>query len=62
MARVVAIKSEAKPALLDAAKKILRQNGYSGLSTRDVATAAGVPKYPASSESAPFGKTFHHIT
>jgi AcrR family transcriptional regulator len=43
MARVVAIKSEAKPALLDAAKKILRQNGYSGLSTRDVATAAGVP-------------------
>ena len=43
MARVVAIKSETKPALLDAAKKILRQNGYSGLSTRDVATAAGVP-------------------
>ena len=29
--------------LLEAAKKILRQNGYAGLSTRDVAEAAGVP-------------------
>jgi AcrR family transcriptional regulator len=29
--------------LLEAAKKVLRQNGYAGLSTRDVATAAGVP-------------------
>jgi AcrR family transcriptional regulator len=29
--------------LLEAAKKVLRQNGHSGLSTRDVATAAGVP-------------------
>ena len=29
--------------LLDAAKKMLRQKGYSGLSTRDVAAAAGVP-------------------
>lgn len=29
--------------LLDAAKKVLRQNGYSGLSTRDVAAAAGAP-------------------
>jgi AcrR family transcriptional regulator len=30
-------------ALLEAAKKVLRQNGYSGLSTRDVAAAAGIP-------------------
>jgi AcrR family transcriptional regulator len=29
--------------LLEAAKKVLRQNGYSGLSTRDVAAAAGAP-------------------
>ena len=29
--------------MLEAAKKILRQNGYSKLSTRDVAAAAGVP-------------------
>ena len=29
--------------LLEAAKKILRQNGYAGLSTRGVAEAAGVP-------------------
>ena len=29
--------------LLEAAKKVLRQNGYAGLSTRDVAAAAGVP-------------------
>jgi AcrR family transcriptional regulator len=28
---------------LEAAKKVLRQNGHSGLSTRDVAAAAGVP-------------------
>ena len=31
------------PRCLEAAKKVLRQNGYSGLSTRDVAAAAGVP-------------------
>jgi AcrR family transcriptional regulator len=43
MAYVAAIRSETKFTLLEAAKKILRQNGYSGLSTRDVATAAGVP-------------------
>jgi AcrR family transcriptional regulator len=43
MAQVAAIRSETKFTLLEAAKKILRQNGYSGLSTRDVATAAGVP-------------------
>jgi AcrR family transcriptional regulator len=46
MARVAAVKAE-KPdtriAVLDAAKKVLRQSGYSKLSTRDVATAAGVP-------------------
>ncbi len=29
--------------LLEAAKKALRQSGYAGLSTRDVAAAAGVP-------------------
>ena len=29
--------------LLEAAKKVLRQNGYAGLSTRDVAAEAGVP-------------------
>ena len=29
--------------MLEAAKKVLRQNGYSKLSTRDVAAAAGVP-------------------
>ena len=31
------------PRSLEAAKKVLRQNGYSGLSTREVAAAAGVP-------------------
>ena len=35
--------AETGTALLEAAKKVLRQNGYSGLSTRDVAAAAGVP-------------------
>jgi AcrR family transcriptional regulator len=48
MARALAKKSESrKPetstTLLEAAKKVLRQNGYVGLSTRDVAAAAGVP-------------------
>lgn len=43
MARVLGKKAETSTALLDAAKKVLRQNGYSGLSTRDVAAAAGVP-------------------
>jgi AcrR family transcriptional regulator len=32
-----------RQAILDAAKRILREQGYSGLSTRDVAVAAGVP-------------------
>ncbi len=36
-------KAETSTALLEAAKKVLRQHGYSGLSTRDVAAAAGVP-------------------
>jgi AcrR family transcriptional regulator len=43
MARVLAKNADIRTALLEAAKKVLRQNGYSGLSTRDVATAAGVP-------------------
>jgi AcrR family transcriptional regulator len=43
MARAVAKKAETSITLLDAAKKVLRQNGHSGLSTRDVAAAAGVP-------------------
>jgi AcrR family transcriptional regulator len=43
MARVAARPAETSTTLLEAAKKVLRQNGYSGLSTRDVAEAAGVP-------------------
>jgi AcrR family transcriptional regulator len=43
MARAVAKKAETSTTLLEAAKKVLRQNGHSGLSTRDVAAAAGVP-------------------
>ena len=43
MARAAAKKPETSTTLLEAAKKVLRQNGYSGLSTRDVAAAAGVP-------------------
>src|SRR3954454_8439914 len=43
MARASARKAETGTSLLEAAKKVLRQNGHSGLSTRDVATAAGVP-------------------
>ncbi|HEX5999164.1 MAG TPA: TetR/AcrR family transcriptional regulator [Hyphomicrobiaceae bacterium] len=43
MARVLAKKPETSIMLLEAAKQVLRQNGYSGLSTRDVAAAAGVP-------------------
>ena len=39
----VAKKVETSTTLLEAAKKVLRQSGYAGLSTRDVATAAGVP-------------------
>ena len=36
-------KAETGTALLEAAKKVLHQKGYSGLSTRDVAAMAGVP-------------------
>jgi AcrR family transcriptional regulator len=43
MARALTKKAETSTTLLEAAKTVLRQNGYAGLSTRDVATAAGVP-------------------
>lgn len=43
MARSLTKKPETSTTLLEAAKTVLRQNGYSGLSTRDVAAAAGVP-------------------
>jgi AcrR family transcriptional regulator len=43
MAREGAKKVETGTTLLEAAKKVLRQNGYAALSTRDVAAAAGVP-------------------
>jgi AcrR family transcriptional regulator len=43
MARALAKKPETSTTLLEAAKKVLRQNGYAGLSTREVATVAGVP-------------------
>ena len=43
MGRALAKKAETSTSLLEAAKKVLRQNGHSGLSTRDVAAAAGVP-------------------
>ena len=43
MARALARKPETSTTLLEAAKKVLRQSGYAGLSTRDVAAAAGVP-------------------
>jgi AcrR family transcriptional regulator len=42
MARTSA-RAETSTTLLEAAKAVLRQKGYAGLSTRDVATAAGVP-------------------
>lgn len=43
MARALAKKPETGTALLEAAKKVLRQQGYAGLSTRDVAALADVP-------------------
>jgi AcrR family transcriptional regulator len=43
MARALAKKVETSTSLLEAAKKVLRQSGHSGLSTRDVAAQAGVP-------------------
>jgi AcrR family transcriptional regulator len=42
MARTSA-RAETGTTLLEAAKAVLRQKGYAGLSTRDVAAAAGVP-------------------
>ena len=42
MART-ARKTDTSVGLLEAAKKVLRQGGYSGLSTRQVAAVAGVP-------------------
>ena len=42
-ARKIEKKVETSTTLLEAAKKVLRQNGYAGLSTRGVAAAAGVP-------------------
>jgi AcrR family transcriptional regulator len=41
--RALPKKIETSTMLLEAAKKILRQKGYSGLSTRDVAAEAGAP-------------------
>ena len=43
MAQALAKRPVTRTTLLEAAKKVLRQNGYSGLSTRDVAAAAGIP-------------------
>jgi AcrR family transcriptional regulator len=43
MARASAKKAETSTSLLEAAKTVLHQKGYSGLSTRDVAAEAGVP-------------------
>jgi AcrR family transcriptional regulator len=39
----MAKRADTSVTLLEAAKKVLRQNGYAGLSTRDVAAVAGVP-------------------
>jgi AcrR family transcriptional regulator len=43
MTRATSKKPDTGVVLLEAAKKMLRQNGYAGLSTRGVAEAAGVP-------------------
>jgi len=43
MAQALAKRPVTRTTLLEAAKKVLRQNGYAGLSTRDVAAAAGIP-------------------
>ena len=43
MSRALSKKPETSTTLLEAAKKVLRQKGYAGLSTRDVAAAASVP-------------------
>ena len=43
MARAAVRKVETSTTLIEAAKSVLRRNGYAGLSTRDVAAEAGVP-------------------
>jgi AcrR family transcriptional regulator len=43
MARVSTKKADTSTTILEAAKKVLRQSGQAGLSTREVAKAAGVP-------------------
>lgn len=43
MARAAATKADTSITMLEAAKTVLRQNGYAKLSTRDVAETAGVP-------------------
>jgi AcrR family transcriptional regulator len=43
MARAAVKKVETSTTLLEAAKTVLRRNGYAGLATRDVAAEAGVP-------------------
>jgi AcrR family transcriptional regulator len=43
MARASAVEVDTSTTVLEAAKKMLRQNGYAKLSTRDVAATAGVP-------------------
>lgn len=43
MAREATKKPDTSVVLLEAAKKVLRQGGYAGLSTRGVADVAGVP-------------------
>jgi AcrR family transcriptional regulator len=43
MARAIDKKPDTGVVLLEAAKKVLRQSGYAGLSTRAVAEVAGVP-------------------
>jgi AcrR family transcriptional regulator len=43
MPEALAERTETQIALLDAAKAALRKRGLAGLSTREVAAAAGVP-------------------
>lgn len=43
MAGALSKRPETSVTLLEAAKQVLRQKGYAGLSTREVAAAAGVP-------------------
>lgn len=43
MAKVQTKKPDVRKALIEAAKKVLRRDGYAGFSTREVAEQAGVP-------------------